>query len=65
MVFQMTGIKIELLVEFAIILLAPIIHTFYLWKYKKVEKKELVKNIKIFTGLYVLLGFVGAVLILK
>jgi len=65
MVFQMTGIKIELLVEFAIILLAPIIHTFYLWKYKKVEKKELIKNIKIFTGLYVLLGFVGAVLILK
>jgi hypothetical protein len=61
----MTGVKIELLVEFAVILLAPIIHTFYLWKYKKVEKKELVKNIKIFTGLYVLLGFVGALLILK
>lgn len=61
----MTGVRVELLVEFAVILLAPIIHTFYLWKYKKVEKKELVKNIKIFTGLYVLLGFVGAVLILK
>jgi len=61
----MTGVKIELLVEFAVILVAPIIHTFYLWKYKKVEKKELVKNIKIFTGLYVLLGFVGALLILK
>ena len=61
----MTGIKIELLAEFAVILLAPIIHTYYLWKYKKVEKKELVKNIKIFTGLYVLLGFVGALLILK
>jgi uncharacterized membrane protein len=61
----MTGVKIELLVEFAVILVAPIIHTFYLWKYKKVEKKELIKNIKIFTGLYVLLGFVGAVLILK
>ena len=62
---NITGVKIELLVEFAVILLAPIIHTFYLWKYKKVEKKELVKNIKIFTGLYVLLGFVGALLILK
>ena len=61
----MTGVKIELFIEFGVILLAPIIHTFYLWKYKKVEKKELVKNIKIFTGLYVLLGFVGAVLILK
>jgi uncharacterized membrane protein len=61
----MTGVKIELLIEFGVILLAPIIHTFYLWKYKNVEKKELFKNIKIFTGLYVLLGFVGAVLILK
>jgi len=61
----MTGVRVELLVEFAVILLAPIIHTFYLWKYKKVEKKELVKNIKIFTGLYVLLGFVGMLLILN
>ncbi len=61
----MTGVKIELIIEFGVILLAPIIHIFYLWKYKKVEKKELVKNIKIFTGLYVLLGFVGALLILK
>jgi len=58
----MTGVKIELLAEFAVILLAPIIHTYYLWKYKKVEKKELVKNIKIFTGLYVLLGLVGIIL---
>ena len=50
---------IELLVEFAVILLAPIIHTFYLWKYKKVEKNELIKNIKIFAGFYVMLGSVG------
>ena len=55
----MTGIKIELLVEFAVILLAPIIHTFYLWRYKRVEKKELIKNIKMFAGLYVMLGSVG------
>jgi uncharacterized membrane protein len=60
----MTGVKIELLVEFAVILLAPIIHTYYLWKYKKVEKKELVKNIKIFAGLYVLFGLVALFLIL-
>jgi len=65
MVFQMTGIKIELLVEFAIILLAPIIHTFYLWKYKKVEKKELIKNVKIFAALYVLLALVGILIVLK
>jgi hypothetical protein len=61
----MTGIKIELLVEFAVILLAPIIHTFYLWKYKKVEKKELVKNIKIFASLYGLLSLIGLFLLLK
>ena len=61
----MTSIKIELLVEFAVILLAPIIHTYYLWKYKKVDKKELIKNIKIFVGLYVLLGIVSIVLLVK
>jgi uncharacterized membrane protein len=56
---------IELLVEFAVILLAPIIHTFYLWKYKKVEKNELIKNAKIFAVLYVLIGLVGIMLIIK
>jgi len=59
------AVKIELLVEFAVIFLAPIIHTFYLWKYKRVEKKELVKSIKIFSGFYVLFGFIGVLLILK
>ena len=61
----MAGVQIELLVEFAVILLAPVIHTYYLWKFKKVEKKELIKNIKIFTVLYVLLGLVGILLITK
>ncbi len=55
----MTGVKLELLVEFTVILLAPIIHTFYLWKYKRVDKKELIKNAKIFICLYVLLGLIG------
>ena len=55
----MTGVKIELLIEFGVILLAPIIHTYYLWKYKNVEKRDLIKNVKIFSILYVLLGFVG------
>ena len=61
----MTGIKIELLVEFAVILLAPIIHTYYQWKYKKVDKKELIKNVKIFAGLYVFLGIIGMFLVFK
>ncbi len=55
----MTGVKIELLVEFAVILLAPVIHTYYLWKYKKVEKKELIRYIKIFAALYLLLGLIS------
>jgi len=59
------AVKIELLVEFAVILLAPIIHTYYLWQYKNVEKKELIRNIKIFAGLYVFLGIIGMFLVFK
>ena len=54
----MTGVKIELLIEFAVILLAPIIHSYYLWKYKKVDKQILHQNIKIFAGLYLVFGLV-------
>ena len=61
----MTGVKIELLIEFGIILLAPIIHTFYLWKYKKVDKQILKQNIKIFAGLYLVFGLVGLGLLLR
>ena len=59
----MTGVKIELLIEFGVILLAPIIHAFYLWKYKKVEKQILKQNIKIFAGLYLVLGLIGFFLV--
>jgi len=59
----MTGVKIELLIEFGVILLAPIIHTFYLWKYKKVDKKILHQNIKIFAGLYFVFGLIGIILV--
>ena len=61
----MTGVKIELLIEFGVILLAPIIHTFYLWKYKKVDRQILKQNIKIFTGLYLVFGLVGLGLLLR
>ena len=61
----MTGVKIELLIEFGVILLAPIIHTFYLWKYKKVDKQILKQNIKIFAGLYLVFGIVGLGLLLS
>ena len=59
----MTGVKIDLLIEFGVILLAPIIHTFYLWKYKKVDKQVLKQNNKIFTGLYLVFGLVGLFLV--
>ena len=61
----MTGVKIELLIEFGVILLAPIIHTFYLWKYKKVDKQILKQNIRIFIGLYLVFGLVALVLLLS
>jgi hypothetical protein len=54
----MTGVKIELFIEFGVILLAPIIHTFYLWKYKKVDEQVLKQNIRIFAGLYLVFGLV-------
>ena len=54
----MTGVKIELLIEFVVILLAPIIHTLYLWKYKKANKQILKQNIKIFGVFYVIFALV-------
>ncbi len=62
---MITAFKIELLFEFAVILLAPVIHTFYLGKYKKVEREVLIKNIKLFAGLYILLGLVVIMLIIR
>ncbi len=55
----MIGVKIELLVVFAVILLAPIIHTYYHWIYKKEDKKELINKAKTFAILYVVLGLFG------
>ena len=41
----MTGEYIELVVEFSVILLSPILHNYYLWKVKKVDVIEIKKNI--------------------
>lgn len=59
----MTGEHIELIVEFSVILLAPIVHNFYLWKVKKVDSSVIQQNIKIFSFFYVLIA-VGVVLLL-
>jgi hypothetical protein len=48
----MTGQKIELIIEIAVILLAPIIYHIYLIKYKKLDIKKVVKNVKVYLLLY-------------
>ena len=61
----MTGETIELIVEFSVILLSPILHTYYLWKFKKVELIEIKKNIKIFSLLYALFAVICLLIFLK
>jgi hypothetical protein len=61
----MIGEYSELIVEFSVILLSPILHNYYLWKIKKVDFTEIKKNIKIFSLLYSLIGLVGLFIILK
>ncbi len=52
----MNLIHLELVLEFAVILLAPAIHTYYLWKVKKVDASVIRQNVKIFSFFYVVLG---------
>ena len=61
----MNPIHLELYLEFAVILLAPAIHTYYLWKVKKVDASIVRQNVKIFSFFYVLLGVTAIVLLLK
>ena len=48
----MTGQKLELILEFSVILLSPIVYHYYLWKYKKIELNEILKNAKVNMILY-------------
>ena len=61
----MTGERIELLLEFGVILLAPIVHTYYLKKYKNADPSIIQQNIKLFAPLYVLVGIGMVLLVLK
>lgn len=61
----MTPIHLELLIEFAVILLAPVVHTYYLWKVKKVDASVIRQNIKIFGFFYVVLAVTAIVLLFK
>lgn len=59
----MTGEYIELIIEFTVILLAPIVHNYYLWKVKKIDSSVIQQNIKIFSFFYVLIA-IGIALLL-
>ena len=59
----MTGEHIEIIFEFSVILLAPFIHNYYLWKVKKVDLSVIQQNIKIFSFFYVLIA-IGVALLL-
>jgi hypothetical protein len=61
----MTGERIELLLEFGVILLAPIVHTYYLKKYKNVDASVIQQNTKLFLPLYALIAAGIVLLILK
>ena len=61
----MTGERIELLIEFGVILLSPIVHTYYLWKVKKVDASIIRQNVRIFSVLYTLLAIALIILMLK
>jgi hypothetical protein len=61
----MTGERIELLIEFGVILLSPVVHTYYLWKVKKVDASVIRQNVKIFAFLYALLAVGGILLFIK
>ena len=55
----MTGVKLELIIEFGVILVAPIIYHLYLLKYKKIPREIVFKDIKIYLSLYALIAIAG------
>lgn len=61
----MVGEKIELIVEFSVILIAPIIYHFYLLKYKKLPREVVFKDIKIYLFLYGLIAMTSLLLFFR
>ena len=61
----MTGEKIELIIEFSVILISPIIYHLYLLKYKKIAREIVFKDIKIYLFLYVLIAMTSMLLIFR
>ena len=61
----MTGEKLELIFEFGVILISPIIYHLYLLKYKKIARAVVFKDIKIYLFLYGLIAITSLLLIFK
>jgi hypothetical protein len=55
----MTGAMLELVVEFGVILISPIVFHYYLWKYKKLAPAVILKDFKIYAYLYGLILITG------
>ena len=56
----MTGIKLELIIELIVVLAAPIIYQYYLWKKGRTTPERMRADAKIFIPLYILV-FAGIV----
>ena len=50
---------LELVVEFGVILISPIVFHYYLWKYKKLAPAVILKDFKIYAYLYGLILITG------
>ena len=50
---------LELVVEFGVILISPIVFHYYLWKYKKLAPAVILKDFKIYACLYGLILITG------
>ena len=61
----MTGEIIELIIEFSVILLSPVIYHLYLLKYQKLPKELVFKDIKIYLVLYGLIAIAGLFLFFR
>jgi hypothetical protein len=61
----MTGVMLELVIEFGVILISPIVFHYYLWKYKKLSPEVILKDFKIYACLYGLILIVSLFAIWK
>ncbi|MBU3603770.1 MULTISPECIES: hypothetical protein [unclassified Polynucleobacter] len=61
----MTGVKLELILEFGVILISPIVYHLYLLKYKKIAREIVFKDIKIYLLLYGLIAVTGLFVFLR